>query len=496
LIFDDLERCSIPITDLLGYINQYVENYGLKVILVANETEIIKRNKFQTEAKIQDYTQIKEKLIGKSFDVYSDLDAALKSFIGDTRSAPVQKTLTDHLELLKELYRIGGYNNLRHLKQSIMDFDRFCDFLPTDLDKKEGLIDHILQLFFALSIETKKGDLPVNDIPKIFLLDYLARKNGDEPTFVQLIQKKYRVFGLYYHPISPEFFVAYFNNGTLDKAELEKNIHASGYFQDERTPAWAKLLLFENLEDDDFVKNRDAIWQDLTTGKIENKYILIHVIGVLKFLSDKGLFENTWDEITEQAKQNIERLRATGKLLLAKHEQFPSNQFAGFAYIGAADPHFLDFMHHYKKVVAEAQAVDFPEKGKVLLGYLKNDLPRFLTQLTLSNSVENIYYDVPIFKYIDPDLFVKQYTKLTNQQQSEVIPFLIKRYEYAQFIPELKPERAWWEKVLVLVDQLVIDNKGKVSGVVLERVSNAIHQILELIGPPVAEAATLTESAK
>ena len=42
LIFDDLERCKIPINDLLGYINQFVEHLNLKVIIVANEKEINK----------------------------------------------------------------------------------------------------------------------------------------------------------------------------------------------------------------------------------------------------------------------------------------------------------------------------------------------------------------------------------------------------------------------------------------------------------------------
>lgn len=39
-IFDDLERYEAPINKALGYINQFVEHDGCKVILVANENEI------------------------------------------------------------------------------------------------------------------------------------------------------------------------------------------------------------------------------------------------------------------------------------------------------------------------------------------------------------------------------------------------------------------------------------------------------------------------
>lgn len=40
LIFDDLERCNCDVNEVLGYINNFVEHDGIKVILVANEKEI------------------------------------------------------------------------------------------------------------------------------------------------------------------------------------------------------------------------------------------------------------------------------------------------------------------------------------------------------------------------------------------------------------------------------------------------------------------------
>lgn len=40
LIFDDLERCNCDVNEVLGYINNFVEHDGIKVILIANEKEI------------------------------------------------------------------------------------------------------------------------------------------------------------------------------------------------------------------------------------------------------------------------------------------------------------------------------------------------------------------------------------------------------------------------------------------------------------------------
>lgn len=40
LCFDDLERCSIPVADVLGYINRYVEHKLVKTVLLCNEDAI------------------------------------------------------------------------------------------------------------------------------------------------------------------------------------------------------------------------------------------------------------------------------------------------------------------------------------------------------------------------------------------------------------------------------------------------------------------------
>lgn len=40
LVFDDLERCDCLLNEVLGYINTFVEQEGIKVILIANEKEI------------------------------------------------------------------------------------------------------------------------------------------------------------------------------------------------------------------------------------------------------------------------------------------------------------------------------------------------------------------------------------------------------------------------------------------------------------------------
>ncbi len=46
LIFDDLERSEMPITELLGYINEFVEHKEMKTVIIANEKEILKKKMY------------------------------------------------------------------------------------------------------------------------------------------------------------------------------------------------------------------------------------------------------------------------------------------------------------------------------------------------------------------------------------------------------------------------------------------------------------------
>ena len=62
----------MPINTSLGYINEFVEHEGRKVIIVTNEQEIKDK---------EEYARRREKLIGKTFEVQSVLDEALVSFI-------------------------------------------------------------------------------------------------------------------------------------------------------------------------------------------------------------------------------------------------------------------------------------------------------------------------------------------------------------------------------------------------------------------------------
>lgn len=77
LVFDDLERCDIPIGEVLGYINTFVEHNHMKVIIIANQKEI-------TIRKHEKNQELKYLIATKDIDV--DDNPELKNFFKSSDS--------------------------------------------------------------------------------------------------------------------------------------------------------------------------------------------------------------------------------------------------------------------------------------------------------------------------------------------------------------------------------------------------------------------------
>jgi GTPase SAR1 family protein len=159
LIFDDLERCNIELGNLLGYINSFVEHQELKVVIVANEDELIKKDK--------NYQIIKEKLIGRTFGIFPDFERALENFIAQTGNTNVRSFLSENVQVIKDLYDQAEYENLRNLKVIVLDFERIFEAMPEKARSKPEILKDVLKLLIAFSIEIKRGLMLPEDINKL-----------------------------------------------------------------------------------------------------------------------------------------------------------------------------------------------------------------------------------------------------------------------------------------------------------------------------------------
>lgn len=183
IVLDDLERKSdsLEMADLFGLVNDIVENFGAKVILVANE-EKIKKSKLK----------FKEKTIEKTLEFTPDLSNVFdslflnyrNSILGDflhlqkdffVRSLLTQTSEENFNEELKE-----SLSNIRTLKFAIEHFKSVYLILAGDKKELSELeIDQLKNIWvFILSVsaEFKSNNLSLSDKKEI---DYQATTSDD-----------------------------------------------------------------------------------------------------------------------------------------------------------------------------------------------------------------------------------------------------------------------------------------------------------------------------
>lgn len=117
LVFDDLERCGINSEkDLLGAINDFVENKQIKVIIIADEEKI-------SEGEYKEY---KEKLVSRTIRMSADYSALIEGIVREYGevSEGYRDFLVQNLDLIQQVFTESGSLNVRTLKCFLADFER------------------------------------------------------------------------------------------------------------------------------------------------------------------------------------------------------------------------------------------------------------------------------------------------------------------------------------------------------------------------------------
>nr|WP_085960606.1 P-loop NTPase fold protein [Cylindrospermum stagnale] len=493
LIFDDLERCQMDIGNILGYINYFVEQQDLKVVIVANENELLKQDKYNT---------IKEKLIGKTFGVAPDFDGSLENFICSVNNLKVRTFLTDNGQLMQEVYKTAECENLRILKQIVLDFERIFEKLPEKGRSKPDFLKDILKLLMAFSIEIRRGKMLPKDISKLreeYILliskqqssrqatSSSIKKNSAEEAPLQIMLGKYTVLNLNLHEPFPSkvWWEIFFDKGILDTQELDQSLLTSKYFQDEHTPNWVRLWHFYRLTDNDF----DDLLKKVELQYVNREFTVLgeikHITGLLLKFSDVGLYCKTKEEIIQDSKLYIDHLKDNNQLdIVSPLYSLVEDNYGGLIFQGREINEFTDFCSYIDQVRESARDVNLPSAGKDLLVIMQSDIWKFNRMVCQNNShngdsLKQRYYDVPIFKHILPEEFIEKFLPMDYKDRDSILSILKQRYELVHIHEKLLEELDWLKSVRSLLLEKAECKKGKVSGYWLKFLTE--HYLNEVI---------------
>jgi hypothetical protein len=495
LVFDDIERCSIPIADLLGYANQFVEHSGIKTILIANEAEILRR---ESDSAPQ-YARIKEKLIGRTFEVVPEVGSALDRFTSELPTGETQNVVRTNFSLITQVYECSTYKNLRLVRHALWDFDRLLRVIEPAAKKSDALLADLLALFLSYSLEVRSGAIQPSQINKLRngRSLYLAQNKSapDPDQRVHDIRKKYSGLQLYDSLIQDSVWEAILSTGSVPTSDLNEALLKSKYFRNENQPNWVKLWYGMDLSDEDFaavLAQAETEWQSRTYRNLGE---IVHVAGLFVRYAKNGILKQSVEEVLNSAKSYVDSLVETGALPIlqvnTRSSPFEHDSYAGLGFTSLDDDLFQDFLSYIDEKRQQAIEDNLPSQANELLELIGSDTHLFYRRIILNNDSENMYYETPILNYIRPAEFVKRLLEAKPETWRTVAYAFKERYAFQQFNAKLLTELPWLRKVADLLRDEISGRAGKISslslsGILDPYITNAIMQ-LEAMAAPGAE---------
>jgi hypothetical protein len=467
LIFDDLERCGINKVDLLGYINYFVEHQFYKVILIANEEELEKTEKYQ---------KIKEKLIGKTFEFKTEVNQAYDNFVKELKN---EEVLKKYKNTIIELFEKSECNNLRLLRQGLMDFKRLYELVLKEHEQIDELIKDFITLFFIFIFEYRIGNFSLfdnleKDEQKYWnkFIENGEKKEQEEKTIYEKISEKYRVSIQNNLILNLKNWKDIIEDSYIKSEDVNIKLLNSKYYIDKDTESWKKLWNYMELTDFNFDEIFNDVLNNLKNCKYENLAQVMLVSSTILKLKYLELIKESEENILNILKKQIdyifENKSITKSLML--HEDIIINQHS-YNNLGF-DTDFISYQkikNHIKNKISQERKNIFIKSYNEIEDALKNNHLDLYTLLSHSNNREELYCDKPIFAFFDMNKLANLLIESSSDAQYTFGGIIEDRYKHDFFTSKLKDEFKNIYRLKELIENEAENKEGKISAYRLKR---------------------------
>lgn len=469
-IFDDLERVTVNVPEILGYINTLVERLKLKTILLANEIELNKKD---------DYKKFKEKIIGKTFVLKQDFDASFDAFM---ELIVFSKTvIVDNKTTIEDVFIKADFHNLRHVRQSLLDFEHFFESIDKKFHTKKELMQDLIEMFFIFSIEIKNGIFDIQDLKYLQLVEsdeyYMNRIEAEDEKKeftrkpLDLLFDKYSIGRKESILLTEKMWIELFDFGVLKESKINENFENSKYFVDEshEQEEWISLWHYSNLEDDRFKEKLEVVADNFNNNEYKKPEVLMHVVGLLLNLSKSKLYGKSSIEITNKAKENIDKnLEVLGENIDLEGSSF------GLMYFEENTDEFIEVKSYLLDKAYEGINNKLENYGKELIEFLNNNNFVSFRNMLSYNSFEIKLYELPVFSKIDVNSFFNAILNIKHVAFRRILPVIEERYSKVQFNESLIDELEFWQEFEILLDKELPKREKTIKALWLNTLKNRV----------------------
>jgi hypothetical protein len=444
LIFDDLERCAMPLAEAMGFINSFVEHEGLKVIVIANETDI-------PEDQKPDYARKKEKLIGKTLRVASDPQTVLDDFVSKLNHSKVVEIARQERAALLRTFEASGKQNFRSMRAVLSDYERLVVAVDPRLQDAPVAMTRLLLFMMATGVEFRSGDLSGSELAALLdtrfarLMSAVTKKEkSSEIARAERLEATY-VDVAWQDPIVPPAALArLFETGIVDRPAINTHLAQHplvvGYA---KSPAWRQLWAWTDLPRTRYLKARDELVQQLEKRELTHPGVILHAAGIVLGAAAFGdHLVGPGHDIVAYFTGYADDLRTSGKLEPDRSIFSPmGGSYGGLGYGSKDSPEFREIY----KVVREATGLSFTDRMKEIaqtfVDRIGGDLEAY-SSLHKYGVDEGNYADAPFLHYIDPDAF-SQVVIQDWSPNGRLLASLHARYEMEKHNRLLTEEYPW-----------------------------------------------------
>lgn len=307
IIFDDLERSQIDVREFLGYINNLVEQDGIKVVVVASEQDIYHyeeeidesgKRKLNYTEETKQYMNIKEKTFGDTILFSCEITQAIEEILKLFKNEKFQEVVNyksklidlDIIQRIEEIFIKQKNFNLRSLLFA-------CQKMTDMLNVLEGKYDleYLQNIFLGIIVFSLKNKINNNII-----------WDGGNEVSTKL--------GSFEFPLY-KFAFDFIKYQSLDQ-EIVKVLENDFCVSIEQVKANDKLKILYNCLTETETNVRDAIFtikKSLQNEKIIPFSAYLKIINYLVFLDPILDCENDIEEIKSLMILNIQKEQESDK---------------------------------------------------------------------------------------------------------------------------------------------------------------------------------------
>ena len=187
ICFDDFERASIDYNKLLGYINDFVEHDNIKVIILTNEYELMKK------VNSDEYLKLKEKVVGNTYSFKQNYADVIRNLIKTyKKDREVYDLMNLQIANISKIIERTDTDNVRILNHAIQDYYKIFKMVTKDYEIDESILISMLLYTIAYSYKVKNEDVDLSKLINVnsaafkhlkFIEQYLEKKVFDDNQF-------------------------------------------------------------------------------------------------------------------------------------------------------------------------------------------------------------------------------------------------------------------------------------------------------------------------